>query len=134
MVMAPPTAIRGVDLLGRNLLEEFHPIAVAHVLCRPERFREFARETLQDLRHPFFPSAPTNDTASVRTEEWFRDEIIAAVETTVRQAGLDPAKLAAPPEASDPSHQSYCPRCGAQFVRAEGTCADCGGLPLLRWK
>jgi hypothetical protein len=134
MLLAPPTAIRAVDLLGRHLLEEFHPVAVAQVLCSPEGFRGFACGALIDLRFPFFPSAPTNDASTVNTEQWFRREAIAAVESAVRRAGLDPDKLVRSPAPTDPSHQSCCPRCGAQFVVAEGTCADCGGLPLVSWK
>lgn len=133
MLLAPPTAIRASDLLGRNLLEEFHPVAVARILCFPERFRKIASGTLRDLRHPFFQSPSIDHAEAIATEAWFRRETTAVLEDTVRQAGLDPAALVRPPASTDPSHRSYCPRCGAQFVLPQGTCADCGGLPLLPW-
>jgi len=131
MLLAPPTAIRAVDLLGRRLLEQFHPIAVAQVLCAPANFQRFARGALLDLRYPFIPVTPTDDAGAVRVEEWFRLEIIAAVERAARQAGLNPAKFAQPPQPTERAHRGYCPRCLAQFITTEGTCADCGGRPLL---
>ncbi|HKS37987.1 MAG TPA: hypothetical protein VJW76_12395, partial [Verrucomicrobiae bacterium] len=48
MLLAPPAAIRAPDVLGRHLLEPFHPLAVARILCSPKRFQDFARQVVID--------------------------------------------------------------------------------------
>src|ERR1051326_3420645 len=130
MLLAPPAAIRAADLLARHLLEDFHPLAVARVLCSPERFKSFARRALIDLRYPLLPVCPTNEPGPVATEQWFRTARQAAVEAFLARAGLQPDELIAPPGPTEPAIQSYCPRCGAQFLLRTGTCVDCGGRPL----
>jgi hypothetical protein len=132
MLLAPPTAVRAADLLGRNLLESFHPLAVAQVLCAPNPFREFAQAVLRDSRHPFGPPVEGHVAATlpVQTESFFRQSVIARMEKLLEAAGIDPGTLLEPSAKSDRAHRSYCPRCGAQFVSAEGVCQDCGGLPL----
>jgi hypothetical protein len=131
MLLAPPTAIRAADLLGRNLLESFHPLAVAQVLCGPGQFRQFGRDVLRDLRHPFgAPVEAANTTPATQTEEFFRKLVTKRVEALLESAGIHAAQLLEAPAKSDPSHRSYCPRCGAQFVNIEGHCHDCGGVPL----
>ena len=130
MLLAPPAAIRAPDVLGRHLLEPFHPLAVARIVCSPRRFRDFARQTMIDLRYPLFPVCPTTESAPVETDRWFRETTLAAVEAFLQQEGLKVRELVAAPEPTDPANLSYCPRCGTQFVTREGTCADCGGRPL----
>jgi hypothetical protein len=134
MLLAPPTAIRAPDLLGRHLLERFHPLAVARVLCPPPVFKGFAREWLLDLCYPLLPVCPTNDPAALAAEQWFRAAQREAVERFVRQADLDPDALTAPPEPAEPTNRSYCPRCRAQFVMGEGRCEDCGGRTLEHFR
>ena len=56
-----------------------------------------------------------------------------AVEKFIQQVGLEAHELTVAPMPTEPANQSYCPRCGAQFVVREGTCADCGGRPLERF-
>ncbi|MBI3874586.1 MAG: hypothetical protein HY300_01170 [Verrucomicrobia bacterium] len=51
-------------------------------------------------------------------------------EKFLRDEGLKPEELLAPPAPGDPGNRSYCPRCRAQFVTADGACADCGGRKL----
>ena len=130
MLLAPPAAIRAPDLLGRHLLEEFHPLGIARVLASPARFRRLADQLLRDLRYPLFPVCPTTEPVAVQTEEWFRLALLEAVEKFLAKEGLDPHQLAAPPKPSEPVNVSFCPRCQAQFVRRDGACADCGGRPL----
>ena len=130
MLLAPPTAIRAPDLLARHRLEHAHALAVARLLCRPRTFRTFARRLLLDLRYPLFPVCPTNDPDAVAAEEWFRAAQQKAIEQFLQRADLDPNELTAPPRPAEQANQSYCPRCRAQFVIRDGTCADCGGRPL----
>jgi len=130
MLLAPPAAIRAPDVLGRHLLEAFHPLAVARILCSPKRFQDFARQVVIDLRYPFFPVCPTTESAPVETERWFRETEFEAVKTFLEQEGLKVNELFAAPQPTEPSNLSYCPRCGTQFVTRAGACADCGGRPL----
>jgi hypothetical protein len=133
MLLAPPTAIRAHDLLSRHLLEPFHPLAVAQVLCSPERFEEFARRTLLDLRFPMLPICPAGTPEAARTEQWSRQAVLGAAEKCIQRAGLRPEKLLQPPAPAEPRNLSYCPRCGGQFLSVELTCGDCGGRPLERF-
>jgi hypothetical protein len=130
MLLAPPAAVRAPDVLARHLLEHFHPLVVARVLCSPDRFKSFARQTLLDLRYPLLPVCPTNVPEPVAAEQWFRAARREAAEKFVQRAGLKPDELTAMPEPTEPANQSCCPRCGAQFVTRSGTCSDCGGRPL----
>ncbi|PYK98202.1 MAG: hypothetical protein DME19_13390 [Verrucomicrobia bacterium] len=129
-----PTAIRAPDILARHLLEQFHPLAIAQVLCPSDSFEHFARQVLLDLRYPLFPVCPTSDEAAVAVERGFRTAVREAVEKFIQCAGLRPEDLTAPRRPDEPANQSYCPRCGAQFVMREGRCADCGGRPLQSFK
>jgi len=130
MLLAPPTAIRAQDLLARHLLENFHPLAAARVLCPPGTFKAFARAVLLDLRFPMLPICPDNETSPCATEQWFRTAWLGAVEEFISDAGLSPTDLTAAPAAMDQENRSYCPRCGAQFITIAGLCPDCGGRSL----
>ena len=130
LLLAPPAAIRAPDLLARHLLANFHPLAVAQVLCSPGRFKSFAGQALLDLRYPLLPVCPTNEPEPMATEQWFRTARQVAAEQFVQRAGLKPDELTAMPGPTEPANQSCCPRCGAQFVTRTGTCLDCGGRPL----
>ncbi len=133
MLLAPPTAIRAHDLLSRHLLEPFHPLAVAQVLCPPHRFEEFARRTLLDLRFPMLPICPAATPEAARTEQWSRQAVLETAEKFIQRAGLRPEELLKPPARAEPRNLSYCPRCGGQFLSVELTCGDCGGRPVERF-
>ncbi len=130
MLLAPPAAIRAPDVLTRHLLEQFHPLAVAQVLCSPARFRSFTRQVLLDLRYPLLPICPTSEPEPLKTEQWFRSARLEAIEQFLQRRGLKPEELTVMPGPTEPENQSYCPRCGAQFVTRTGTCSDCGGRSL----
>lgn len=131
MLLAPPTAIRAHDLLARRLVEGFHPLAVAQAFCPGLPFKQLARRVLLDLRYPLLPNAPSSQAAVVETEEWFRGVLLEECERFVERAGLNPGALTLPPERAEEKSQSYCPRCGAQFIVEAGHCADCGGRALV---
>ena len=133
MLLAPPSAIRAADVLGKPLLEDFHALAVAKALLVPKDFREFARRVLLDLRYPMFPVCPLADPLAVKTEELFRALLRVEAEQFVRRAGLNLEELLRPPARSEAIHTAYCPRCEEQFVTSESTCADCGGRTLVPW-
>jgi hypothetical protein len=133
MLLAPPSAIRATDALGKHLLEDYHALAVAHVLLPPEQFRAFARRVLLDLHHPLFPLHPTADVLAVKTEQSFREALLAEAEDFAKRAGLKLEELLRPPARSESAHTAYCPRCEAQFLTHDSVCMDCGGRPLTAW-
>jgi len=128
--LAPLTAIRACDLLSRHVLAGFHPLAIVGVLCAPGEFKEFARRVFLDLKHPILPVCPVTDPKTIETEQDFRAKQLDTVEAVLRRAHVSVEKLIAPPTRSEAGNQSYCPRCDAQFIVVQGTCADCGGLDL----
>lgn len=133
MLLAPPSAIRATDALGKPLLEDFHALAVAKVLLASEVFRAFARHVLLDLRHPMSPVCPVSEPVAVQAEESFRAAVREEAERFVSGAGLNLEELLRPAARSEAAHTAYCARCGAQFVARDSTCSDCGGRPLAVW-
>lgn len=112
MFLAAPSAIRARDILGRPLLEEFHPVVLA-----PELKAWVAR----DLRNPRLPVASPE---ARETEEWFRAELLKLI-GEANQRNQSP---------SEPENVAYCPRCLQQYTSHASVCADCGGLPLVGFK
>lgn len=117
MALAAPSAIRAQDILGRWLLEEFHPLAVAKALCSGETFKNYATTVVRDLRYP-----PGNISAAARAQ---RETLLAEVSKQFQISDE------APPKATDSAHQQYCPRCLQQFTASATSCADCGGRALV---
>jgi len=130
ILLSPPTAARAHDVLSRPLLEEFHPLAIAQVLCPETDFRRLARLALTEVRHPALPICPNNDASAVATELRARQRLQQTIEQFLRKNGVDLEELLRPSAPTDETCQSYCPRCGNQFTTPTGQCADCGGLPL----
>jgi len=131
ILLSPATTIRAQDVLSRPLLETFHPLAIAKVLCPERTFRDFARKVLREIRHPGLPVCPRREPAAQEAERHARAVLERAAEQFLRQCGVNPAELAQPPPPADKTCRSYCPRCLAQFTTSGGTCADCGGLTLV---
>ncbi len=129
--LAPAVTTRAHDVLSRPLLESFHPLTVAKVLCPVSEFKALAQAALRDLRHPALPLCSDGDSAAAKVEASARARLQKAVEGLLKQTGLNPDEFDRPPAPADDSCRSYCPRCGAQFTHDTGTCADCGGLALV---
>lgn len=134
VLLAPATAMRAHDLLSRRLLETFHPLGVARVFCPPAAFRRFAARMLVELRHPALPVFPAGEPGAEAVERFSRAALREAVGEFLAKCDLRPDELVRPPAPADETCRAYCPRCGAQFTAAEGTCPDCGGLPLVAFK
>ena len=130
VMLSPATAARAHDLLSRPLLEEFHPLAIAHVVCDEKKFVMLAERMLREVRHPALPVCPRPEPAAMEAERATRLILQRTVEEFLKRNGLDLEKLARPPERSDENCRSYCPHCLAQFVTEQGSCGDCGGLPV----
>jgi hypothetical protein len=133
MLLSPPAAIRAHDQLTRHLAEGFHPLAVARAFCPPEPFQELARRVWRDLNYPLLPVCPSDRGNFVAAEQWTRTAWRDAVEEFLRRESVQPDTLLPAPAPTEPANQSYCPRCGAQFVVAETFCTDCGGWPVKRF-
>jgi hypothetical protein len=125
MVPLPVAAIRGPAFLLRNLLAEFHPLAIARVFCKEERFLELARGLVRDAEFPIVPVCPTQDAGQVETERYFRERLRAAVGEFLAGEGFVMETLAGPPSREGEDHVAYCPRCHCQFIIAEGMCETC---------
>ncbi len=130
IALTPLATIRAIDLLLRERLTSFHPLAIAAALCPPATFRQFAAEVLRDLVHPC--TGPTGEaSAAAGATAWFRSRLRACCEQLVRRHGLEPAELLHAPPPEDPRCQAYCPRCFGQFVRPVEVCPHCPGIAPL---
>jgi len=130
ILLSPATTIRAHDTLSRPLLERFHPLAIAKVFCTEAQFRDFASTILRDIRHPALPLCPRNESLAIGAESFNRTLLEKTVEEFLKKNNVSLKKLLQPPEPTDPTCVSYCPRCLSQFTTLDGKCDDCGGIPL----
>jgi hypothetical protein len=131
LLLSPVTAVRAVDYLARPLLEGFHPLPVAKVLCSTDAFRSFAALFLREVHFPALPLCTRSESAALQAEQQTRSLLKAEAEALLKKAGLSPAELLRSPPPSEGTCHSYCPRCLAQFTTNSGVCQDCGGIPLV---
>jgi len=130
IMLSPVTAIRALDILSRPLLETFHPLAVAGVFCSSEKLRQMAEPVWREIR--FAPLR--GDALASAADEESRAVFRKIVENFLKRNKVNPVELLRPPPPLDDTCTAYCPRCLSQFVRTEGGCPDCGGLPLETFK
>jgi len=113
IALSPFAAIRAIDHLVGDLLEDFHPVAVAFVLLSEKDFLKFAE---QELR---------------RTKFITRDVVLEkSIKRFLSAQKFDPQSLLRPPQPEDGCSRTFCPACLTQYVIEEGTCSDCGGVLL----
>jgi hypothetical protein len=129
LLVSPGSAMRSGESLFRFALAAYHPLTAAAVLCSKPRLQDIARVMLLAIEHPLASEVPA-DPAAARVDAWFRKKVSKRLGNALRQAEVDTGVLLQPPKPFDDS-KSYCPRCHSQFVMAEGTCADCSGIPLV---
>jgi hypothetical protein len=129
--LAVATSMRAHDIASRQLLESFHPLAVAKVLLEEKMFRPFARDVLLDLRNPMSPACPNPQSEASATEKFFRSVSLEITEAWLKENGVASEELCLPPKPMDESCRAYCPRCEAQFTSADHCCSDCGGIALV---
>jgi hypothetical protein len=131
IALSPVAAIRARDVLMRDLFREWHPLAVAHVLCAPKIFREAAARMLRECAFPI----PERETGKEEAEcaRWFRERLLAAMRRMLAQAGMKPEELLAAPMRASAECAAYCPRCCQQYAAGAETCPDCGGIGLERY-
>jgi hypothetical protein len=130
MLLSPADVVHARDKLGRHLLGDYSPLAVAKVVCSPVRFAEFAAAAWRDMEFPMLPICPAPDDSPRETEAWFRNQLRLRLVQFLGEAGVPLDDVVKPPAPEHPSSRTFCPRCLGQFVLSAGTCADCGGRPL----
>jgi len=132
-MLSPATAMKSADILFRELLPATHPLVIAHTSLPQHKFRELARRVLLDIRHPVRPVCQIDNELACRTEAWFRERMLAAMNHFIESLGEHLDDLLRPPTREGSDARSYCPRCDGQYTLDEGTCQQCGGIPLRRF-
>ncbi|HEX6853279.1 MAG TPA: hypothetical protein VF139_17920 [Candidatus Polarisedimenticolaceae bacterium] len=131
LALTPLAAARGLDSLSRDLFAGIHPAAVARVACAPEDADRLAAFTLRDAFRPLPGEAP--DAGSATIAAWHHERWRGALESAARRWGIPPERASGPPDPEGAGGVAYCPRCATVFTVEGGGCADCGGLPRLRF-
>jgi hypothetical protein len=130
ILLSPPLATRGLERLGRPLLETWHPLALATTFGRKEEATQLSRRILKELTYPR-PSIHTVHASQVaEIERTWRELQAKPLRQLLRAENIDPEVLLKPPIRLEECCRSYCPRCDTQFTTATGECPDCGGVPL----
>ena len=136
MAMASPiSSLRAADLLGRELLADLEPLAVAAALLPADRFGELARHALLDLEERA-AAAGAGGSPAAEDEAWLAAALRRALLGLLERRGLSAEALLAPPVPEDDRVLLWCPRCHAQYLQG----VDCPGpgcrgrklLPLQR--
>ena len=123
-----PVAFRARATLPDDSFAAFHPVALGGALLSQPNLRTFLAQAYRRWSYPIHPPAP--DTAEAAAFATATRNFLACIATAARQAGVDPALLAAPPPLDDPTIHSWCPRCHATYTHTSGDCPHCPGIPL----
>ncbi len=126
MIVCPPVSMRAADVLTKNLLAEFSPVAVASVLGGPGD-QQFVRSFVLDLQHPL--KHEITDAKAAETIDWMNAQQLRSCLSLIER--VDRFKSFLGPTEREGESVSYCPRCGVQFVLDEGECPDCPGVALV---
>lgn len=129
LALSPPAAARANDVLLRNLMAHFDPLAVSRVLCEEQEFERGCRAALRALHFPLPSEVEPGPSPQEQTRAWFRQRLASLQEAFIQRQVKDSSGLLDPPAPESPQCCSYCPRCLTQFVFREGTCSDCS-IPL----
>jgi hypothetical protein len=113
ILLSPLAAIRGCDLLARDLFSGCHPLAVAGAVLPTADFAHFAGEELRQWRFGDHPDV------------WYQETMAKLLNQAIRRAGTRPETLLRPAE-RESGCVVYCPRCLSQYVKDAGGCTDCG--------
>ena len=125
IALSPVSASRAVDTLGRELVADLHPLAVAKVVCAEEEFETLAGGVLRDLKHPVRP-LPDLPPVATETEAVFRKTLAEKLERLAGPRRRIDRQAAA---GTRGEAEARCPRCGERYATGVAVCADCG-VPL----
>src|SRR5215216_657846 len=130
MILCPPVSIRAPDILTRNLLADYSPIAVASLLTGAGE-QQFVRAFILDLQHPL--KHEVSDETAEETIRWTAAEQLNLCLDQVKSGRyLTREELSAPAQREENSI-AYCPRCRCQFVVSAIECPDCPGVELVEF-
>lgn len=111
--LSPVAAIRACDVVARDLLAGYHPLAVAGAILPAEEFRRFAGEQLRLCRFGDY------------LDKQYQAGLQKAMEQAIRKNKLNPQELLRPPQ-PETGCVVFCPRCLAQYTKSREECSDCG--------
>lgn len=119
-MMLPPQALRLRAILGDGFFPPSHPLALALAFTEGEARRQWAFQTLADLR---WPIGEASDPPLAREiAAWYRGALEERLLPLLATAQLAPGELLAAPVADTAAACSYCPRCRDQFVAGPREC------------
>ena len=122
IALMPMHAIRALDLISVESMAGLHPLVVAAAVLPREDLTSLASRTLREWKYK--PATdPLHEVVPI---------VLPRLEACCKRLKLSLDGLVAPP-ARQGSAASFCPRCHAQFTRAEATCEQCGGLATHAW-
>jgi len=129
---SPLATMRACDHLARELAGDLDPLAAAAPLVPASELRALGRTRLVDLRHRRLDDPPEGGEAD---RDWWHREMVARVERTLRDRGLDPDALLVAPAPDGADVIAWCPCCLAQYRGGDEfpracTNAGCGGIVL----
>lgn len=129
MIIFPPIAVRAHDMLSRYLLINYHPLAIAYIVCERTDVNKFSKDILADLMYPIVNDF--GDENINQTDRWHRSNLDNAITLFLDGKKVSKKELLMPPLPATVSCQSYCPRCNTQYTMKEGVCSDCGTITLV---
>lgn len=121
----PPELVRAQDVLGRELLAGFEPLAVVLAACEVGQAGGFARRVLLDALHPSPLGMPEMGEDAREGLAWSRALYLAVAREAVGEAGFEFEELVRAP-GREAGCVSFCPRCERQHVAGVGECYECG--------
>ena len=132
MILCPPVSIRACDLITFNLLANYNPVMIGHLLFSASRFRKFIERTVRNLNYPPIDNFSDKDAKEISI--WQNQLILKKTMNYIREVANIEEDLLCQPQTGDYKVHSYCPRCLSQFTQEGGTCPDCQGVDLIALK
>lgn len=129
-IVSPAALMRSADVVLRDALAAWHPLAVALAVCSREEAVRLVRRELRERQHPTAIDDGGQSQVERETRRWFASTIARLVESAAVNACLTTEELFDPPVPDGDDARSFCPRCESQFTHADGSCPVCGGVPL----
>lgn len=132
IVLCPPASVRALDLISLDLLDLYHPLAVAGVVTGKSELQRLAVAMVREARHSLPVDLSVSGLAEVA--DWHRRTMLEAAETFLKKEQVDLSAVDQVPNRTDESVKSYCPRCLTVYMIENGDCSDCRGLALVPLK
>ena len=115
MALFPPSALRALDPLTKNLVGHYNPLIIGRILLAHDRWLEFAARTVRNLQYP--PLEISTGQIAARIITW-QNRLLLDLASKVVEIPVDSPH---PPKPHSPDVGSFCPRCLAQFTHRKET-------------